>query len=235
MTTALFLAVEHPVQLKESAYGNYQLRGNGEKTGWTNSLNQERSTKTLKVKSAVTKYTSARNIFVWKIYNQSIFAFLLSYVDCKTSNLTATDQWTTTTIRLVPNTLLPFLLCFSRVWKDDEKRPKFGALPTMNMPQKSHHTKKPCPSAARSVVKDLPLEPAHKWCYNSFSELSKRADGLKLITEWNLQELTEQYWWKAITFSCYQRLNWQSMIALATLFQSLDGTCQRTMICITTI
>lgn len=70
-----------------------------------------------------------------------------------------------------------------------KKRPKFGTLPTMNMPQKSHHTKKPPPRAARSVVKDLPLKPANKWCYNSFSELCKRVHGLKSITEWNLQEL----------------------------------------------
>ena len=69
-----------------------------------------------------------------------------------------------------------------------KKGPKFGALPTMNIPQKSHHTKKPPPRAARSVVKDLPLEPANKWCYNSFSELCKRVHGLKSITEWNLQE-----------------------------------------------
>lgn len=73
-----------------------------------------------------------------------------------------------------------------------KKRPKFGALPTMNMPQKSHHTKKPPPRAARSVVKDLPLEPANKWCYNSFSELCKRVHGLKSITEWNLQELKDR-------------------------------------------
>lgn len=59
----------------------------------------------------------------------------------------------------------------------------------MNMPQKIHHTKKPPPRAARSVVKDLPLEPAlNKWCYNSFSELCKRVHGLKSITKWNLQE-----------------------------------------------
>ena len=51
----------------------------------------------------------------------------------------------------------------------------------MNMPQKNHHTKKPPPRAARSVVKDLPLEPANKWCYNSFSELCKRV-------EWNLPD-----------------------------------------------
>ena len=62
----------------------------------------------------------------------------------------------------------------------------------MNMLQKSHHTKKPPPRAARSVVKDLPLEPANKWCYNSFSELCKRVHGLKSITEWNLQELKDR-------------------------------------------
>ena len=72
-----------------------------------------------------------------------------------------------------------------------KKRRKFGTLPIINMPQKSHHTKKPPPRTARSVVKDLPLQPANKWCYSSFSELCKRVHGLKSITEWHLQELKD--------------------------------------------
>lgn len=73
-----------------------------------------------------------------------------------------------------------------------KKKPKLGALLTINMPQKSHHTKKPAPRTARSVVKDLPPDPANKWCYSSFSELCKRVHGLKSIIEWNLQELKDR-------------------------------------------
>lgn len=35
-----------------------------------------------------------------------------------------------------------------------KKRPTFGALPTLNMPQKSHNSRKPLPRAPRSIVKD---------------------------------------------------------------------------------
>ena len=73
-----------------------------------------------------------------------------------------------------------------------KKRPKFGALPTINMPQRSHQTKKPAPCASRSVVKDLPPEPTKKWYYSSFTELCKRIQALKSISDWNLQELKDR-------------------------------------------
>jgi len=73
-----------------------------------------------------------------------------------------------------------------------KKRPKFGALPTINMSQRSHQTKKPAPRASRSVVKDLPPDPAKKWYYSSFIELCKRIQALKSISDWNLQELKDR-------------------------------------------
>ena len=73
-----------------------------------------------------------------------------------------------------------------------EKRPKFGALPTINMPQTSHQTKKPSPRASRSVVQDLPPEHTKKWYYSSFKELCKRVHTLKTISEWNLEELKDR-------------------------------------------
>ena len=37
-----------------------------------------------------------------------------------------------------------------------KKKVKFGALPTENMPKKSHETLKPPPRPAREIVKDIP-------------------------------------------------------------------------------
>lgn len=64
-----------------------------------------------------------------------------------------------------------------------KKKPRFGALPTLNMPKKSHETAKPPPRPCRSVVKDL--EPSSSSVYyKTFNELSQRVKGLKTLSEW---------------------------------------------------
>ena len=38
--------------------------------------------------------------------------------------------------------------------KMTKKKPKFGALPTLNMPKKSHDSRKPVPRPSRTIVRD---------------------------------------------------------------------------------
>ena len=66
-----------------------------------------------------------------------------------------------------------------------KKKPQFGALPTLNMPEKSNKTTKPMPRPGRSVVKDC-REPSSGSVYHkTFSELCQRVKGLKTINDWN--------------------------------------------------
>ena len=58
-------------------------------------------------------------------------------------------------------------------------RPKFGALPTFNMPKRSHDTVKPVARPLRSVVQDKPVTESHQKYYRSFSDLCKRVKTLK--------------------------------------------------------
>ncbi|RMX42311.1 hypothetical protein pdam_00014673, partial [Pocillopora damicornis] len=48
-------------------------------------------------------------------------------------------------------------------WKrwQKKKRPKFGALPTFNMPKRSHDMVKPVAHPLRSVVQDKPVTESH--------------------------------------------------------------------------
>lgn len=43
-----------------------------------------------------------------------------------------------------------------------KKRPKFGALPTFNMPKRSHDMVKPVAHPLRSVVQDKPVTESHQ-------------------------------------------------------------------------
>lgn len=75
--------------------------------------------------------------------------------------------------------------------KMTKKRPKFGALPLLSMPQKSFQKQPPTPRPLRSIVKedfevsDILTEKRH--CYKSFHEFCKRAQSLKIIQEWCTQ------------------------------------------------
>lgn len=66
-----------------------------------------------------------------------------------------------------------------------KKKPRFGALPTLNMPAKSHETTKPTPRPGRSVVKDCEQPSSRSVCYKTFNELCQRVKGLKSINDWN--------------------------------------------------
>ena len=73
-----------------------------------------------------------------------------------------------------------------------KKRPKFGALPTQNMPQKSHITRKPAPRQPRSIVKDYEEVTIKRRVYKSFEELCKRVLCLKSLADWNVKVLEDR-------------------------------------------
>jgi len=70
-----------------------------------------------------------------------------------------------------------------------KKKPKFGFIPLLNMPEKSHESIQPPPRPGRSVVKDTKEQPAA--CYKDFTALCRRVKGLKCLSEWNVKKLSD--------------------------------------------
>ena len=66
-----------------------------------------------------------------------------------------------------------------------KKKPRFGALPTLNMLEKSHEMTKPTPRPGRSVVKDCKQPSSSRVWYKTFNELCQRVKVLKTINDWN--------------------------------------------------
>ena len=67
-----------------------------------------------------------------------------------------------------------------------KKKPRFGALPKLNMPEKSHETTKPTPRPGRSVVKDCKQPSSSSVYYKTYiNKLCQRVKGLKTINDWN--------------------------------------------------
>lgn len=66
------------------------------------------------------------------------------------------------------------------------KKVKFGALPTENMPKKSHETRKPPSRPAREIVKEVPSTVTNRKYYKGLTDVSKRIKGLKTISEWKV-------------------------------------------------
>lgn len=64
-----------------------------------------------------------------------------------------------------------------------KKKLRFGALPTVNMPRRSHESKPPEPRPARSVVRDVEPE-SRSSCYKSFLEFCELTKSLKSIGDW---------------------------------------------------
>ena len=74
-----------------------------------------------------------------------------------------------------------------------KKKPKFGALPNLNMPKRSHDTTKLKTRRALSVVNDnTSTEEPRKKCCSSFSELCKRIKVLKILNEWTVKFLEDR-------------------------------------------
>lgn len=74
------------------------------------------------------------------------------------------------------------------------KKPRFGALPTLNMPSRSHESSKPAarPYRDRKVVHD-DITTAPKSIYNSFAEFCLRASVVKTLSSWECRTLTEKF------------------------------------------
>ena len=69
-----------------------------------------------------------------------------------------------------------------------KKRQKFGAIPTLNTPQKSFEKVPTTPRPARLVVKEHPevdVLIVKRVCHKSFTQFCKRAGSLKSIQEWD--------------------------------------------------
>lgn len=73
-----------------------------------------------------------------------------------------------------------------------KKKPKIGALPTLNMPKRSHDTTKPAARPSRSVVNFNPITESSKKYYQSFNDLCKRVKTLKTLNDWIVQELEDR-------------------------------------------
>ena len=73
-----------------------------------------------------------------------------------------------------------------------KKKPKIGALPTLNMPKRSHDTTKPAARPSRSVVNVNPITESSKKYYQSFNDLCKRVKTLKTLNDWIVQELEDR-------------------------------------------
>lgn len=73
-----------------------------------------------------------------------------------------------------------------------KKKPEIEALPTLNMPKRSHDTTKPAARPWRSVVNVNPITESSKKYYQSFKDLCKRVKTLKTLNDWIVQELEDR-------------------------------------------
>ena len=73
-----------------------------------------------------------------------------------------------------------------------KKKPKIGALPTLNMPKRSHDTTKPATRPSRTVVTNNPVAENVKKYYQSFNDLCKRVKTLKTLNDWIVQKLEDR-------------------------------------------
>ena len=72
-----------------------------------------------------------------------------------------------------------------------KKKLRFGAIPKLNMPRKSHETAKPEPRPERSVVRNIE-EPSVKVCYKTMREFCQRLSQLKSLHNWNIRTFTDR-------------------------------------------
>ena len=76
--------------------------------------------------------------------------------------------------------------------KMTKKKPRFGALPVLHMPRRSHESSKP--PGRRSIVRHVkPIEPADTSCYGTFVEFCDRAKSLKTLSEWSYKVLADRF------------------------------------------
>ena len=113
-----------------------------------------------------------------------------------------------------------------------KKKPKIGALPTLNMPKRSHDTTKPATRPSRTVVTNNPVTENAKKYYQSFNDLCKRIKTLKTLNDWIVQELEDRLVLKKKS-SQVMRPEIEIMIAIVwdSLFMYMDSSYLKTMYC----
>ena len=84
-----------------------------------------------------------------------------------------------------------------------KKKPRFGALPTINMPTKSHECVKPTPRQPRHHIVHEGQELGHPdvW-YKNFAETCKRVATLKSLSEWNSKTNSDRIVLKKVVEPC---------------------------------
>lgn len=74
-----------------------------------------------------------------------------------------------------------------------KKKPRFGAIPTINMPKKSHDTPKPSPR--QPLTRTINTEEKTKVpqsCYKTFNDFTRRLSNIKSLNQWNMRTLEDK-------------------------------------------
>lgn len=71
-----------------------------------------------------------------------------------------------------------------------KKKARFGALPKLNMPKKTHETPKPEQRPERTIVRDLIKKPQVH--YKTFTEFCQRLTKLKSLQNWNIGTFSDR-------------------------------------------
>ena len=83
------------------------------------------------------------------------------------------------------------ILCFDHLFPGKERKAlRVGALPTVNLPERSHQAKYVLPRRPLTIVDQSSQDATKKDCYRSFKELCERTKKLEL-PEWQ-QEYTPE-------------------------------------------
>eukprot|EP00794_Sanderia_malayensis_P013602 gene13602-15013_t len=77
-----------------------------------------------------------------------------------------------------------------------KKKPRIGALPKLNMPEKRHASTKPLPRPSCTIVREV--ETKRTFLYRNFVDFCKRVQGLKSIGGWNIKHLHDRIIFKKV-------------------------------------
>ena len=90
-------------------------------------------------------------------------------------------------------------ICFAKMTK---KKPRFGALPTLNIPTKSHECVKPTPRQPRHIVHEKQELSHPDVCYKNFAEMCKPVATSKSLSEWNSKTNSDRIVLKKVVEPC---------------------------------
>ena len=92
-----------------------------------------------------------------------------------------------------------FTVCFAKMTK---KKPRFGALPTLNMSTKSHECVKPTPRQPPHIVHEEQELSHPDVSYKNFAETCKRVATLESLSEWNSKTISDRIVLKKVVEPC---------------------------------